>query len=545
MPSIVRIGVVGVISVLVASCTSRHQAQTLESRERRAPAALTEGPAPQPKVPLEPLSGARSLAPYPRAKWRLAKADLEHVVLWFSHILVRYAGTRDLVSFNLGYWASVPPPSTRSRTEALQLAERIAREATLDPTRFSELARQYSEELPSRDEGGEIGGYGAPLFTLWPQVLDALAALRPGQTSQVVETKYGFHILYRAVPPREEKLSGEHILVGHVKAPWLQVFARDKGPDRSREEAVALAQYVYEQARAEPGRWSELVDRYSEHRDAIAGGDFGTWSTREPSSFPARMKRLRELSVGDVGAPIETHLGFEIIRRTPLRTREQYRALVLEFRLDDVTPGAPHDDQTARNVALARATEAAARLIGAPAPFEAPSAVQVVRQWEDGRELPMLSRLLRGLEIGGVTAEPAMSEYGFQVARRLAPEAIQSPRFDTELPDPSQPDLEQFLRGMPASNVADWLRACAVRAQHELALKDATAEQLRAIHDVGGRINAATSPEERNVLIERVFEQSKTLLGDVRYQRYRSTLNDVAMEQLLDDPEETAMDGGF
>ena len=98
---------------------------------------------------------------------------------------------------------------------------------------------------------------------------------------------------------------------------------------------------------------------------------------------------------------------------------------------------------------------------------------------------------------------------------------------------------------MPASNVADWLSACAVRAQHELALKDATAEQLRAIHDVGGRINEATSPEERNVLIERVFEQSKALLGDVRYQRYRSTLNDVAMEQLLDDPEETAMDGGF
>ena len=218
--------------------------------------------------------------PYPRAAWRLVKADeLERVVIWLSQILVRHADVRNEVSFNLGYWSSVLPPSTRCRRDALVLAQQVAEQAGQDPKRFPELVRQYSEDLTSRDEAGALGGYKASVLMLWPQVLDALAAIRPGQTSKVVETKYGFHIFYRAAPPPEEVMSGKHILIGHEKAPWLEVFARDTVRSRSREAALVLANDLYRRASAEPERFGELVNEYSEHQDAVVGGDFGAWYT--------------------------------------------------------------------------------------------------------------------------------------------------------------------------------------------------------------------------------------------------------------------------
>jgi hypothetical protein len=170
--------------------------------------------------------------PYPRAAWRLApQAELDDVVLWFSQILIRHTGSRGEVSFNVAQWFSVPPPATRSRAQALALAQQIAQQAAADPTRFPELARQYSEDLPRREEGGAMGGVQASQIMVWPQVLDALAAIAPGQTSKVVETRYGFHVFLRSAPPPERALSGAHIIIGHDRAQWLGFFARKERPD--------------------------------------------------------------------------------------------------------------------------------------------------------------------------------------------------------------------------------------------------------------------------------------------------------------------------
>jgi hypothetical protein len=486
------------------------------------------------------------VAPYPRAAWRFVTSDdLDQVVLWFSHILVRHADVRNDVRFFLGYWSSVLPPSTRTRDDALELAQHIADQAAQNPGRFAELARQYSEDLPSREEGGALGGYKASALMPWPQVLDALAALRPGQSSRVVETRYGFHVFYRSAPPPEEVRGGAHLVIGHEDVPWLEIFAAEKVPHRSREEARALANELYRKARAEPARFTALVKQYSEHSDAVAGGDFGDWSTREGTAYPPRMKRLSELAVGEVGAPIETHLGFEIIQRTPVRPRDQYRAHMLVFPFDEVDASVPAHDAAARKSAFAKAEAVAETLARDPSRFDVLDAGRLVWQWEEGRELGPLSVLLKELRPGQITAKPALSEYGFVIAQRLPPEPVRRLAPKLELPAPEQPDLAHFFDSISPADARKFLHRFAMRVRGELALTDATAEQLSALHDLEGRIADDTPYHVLMPLVDGVLEGARQLLGEDVYTRYRAVMNRDVAALLLGAPADSPREQGL
>ncbi|HTV18805.1 MAG TPA: peptidylprolyl isomerase [Polyangiaceae bacterium] len=531
---------------MLSSCTSKAPAVVSDS-----PASGVDAPSSEVRGQSSPAPAPPEPVPYPRGRWRLAKtSDLDRAVLWFSHILIRHADSRPYVSFSLGYWASVPQHVERSRQDALVLATRLAEEAARDPKRFPELARQYSEDFSSRDVGGAVGGYPTSLFTLWPRVLDTLGALRPGQTSTVVETRYGFHVFYRAEPPVEEALSGEHILIGHAQAPWGQVFARNHEPTRSREEALALASSVYSQALANPEGWRQLVQDHSEHLDAIAGGDFGTWSSREPGAFPARINRLRELRVGEVGAPVETHLGFEIVRRTPLRARQQYRVNMLEFPVDDVNGDAPRDNAQARARAWEQASRAAQALAIDPSRFDEFGSGRITH-WEEGRELHTLSTALGSVPIGKLTPEPVASEYGWLVAQRLDADAADANAaephaFQTELPSPERPDLPQFFHDISAQDVVTFMNSFARRLQGELGLSAEQAEQVRTIHDLGHRLDDIESLVTRRKVVEEAIAKTEQLVGDPELAaRYRGSLEKAVASAILEQPADAPVDLGF
>jgi len=530
--------------LLLTSCSREHQLVPTGSPASGAPALApvaesASAPSPEAVVPTFAL-------PYPRGAWRLAAAsELDDVVLWFSQILIRHAEARNEVSFNLANWFSVPPASTRTREQAFGLARRISRQAAADPKRFAELARQYSEDLPRRDEGGAMGGVQAAQLEVWPQVLDALAAIAPGQTSEVVETRYGFHIFYRSAPPSEEVMSGAHIVIGHERAQWLGIFARDSRPSRSRDEALALAREVSAKARSAPARFTELVNEYSEHRDALVGGDFGAWSTREPIAYALRMKRLRELTVGEVGAPIETHLGFEIVQRTELRPRQQFRAKLLVFPPPELASEPPRNEPSERASLFAQADALARVLARDPARFAELSASAGIVQWEDGRGVPGLTAVLTGLRPGQVASSVVESEYGPVIAQRLELEPASPRAYKTDLPAPEQPDVEHFLAGLSGADSQAFLHDFAQQAGTQLGLIGAVADRLRTLHELQGRIDDDTLLEARLELFHGVLTGTQQLLGQAGYARYRAALNQRVKDVLLGAPADSLAERGF
>lgn len=101
-----------------------------------------------------------------------------------SHILIQYVGAM-----------RAPASVTRTKEQAQKLAEQIAKKAQKAGSNFAKLADEYTEDPSGKGRGGVLGVFERGRMV--PEFDKATFALQPGQTSGVVESAFGFHIIYR------------------------------------------------------------------------------------------------------------------------------------------------------------------------------------------------------------------------------------------------------------------------------------------------------------------------------------------------------------
>jgi hypothetical protein len=373
-----------------------------------------------------PLSAASETpTPYPEAAWRRAPREvLDRTVLWVSHLLIRHERVQsNEVPFTLTDWYSPEPPATRSRAEALALAQKLAQTARAQ-NNFRELATRYSEDPVTRTGGGSLGGVVATHLSGWPEVLDAISTLRPGDVSDVVATEYGFHVLARQTPPPERSLSGAHIVIAYADAPWIEMTARRRPARRTRAEAFELAARIAERARARPDEFARLAAEHSDHADAVRGGDLGTWSIREPSGYPREIEVLSQLEIAEISEPIDTQFGVQLLQRTHNVPRERYAATQIHLGFMRKRPDADPASKAAMlkhaNEIAAAITRDGARFLDFQRKLCCPDVVEMIQ----GRELPQLELALAKLSPGQVAARPIETATEFLIPRRLGPDVL-------------------------------------------------------------------------------------------------------------------------
>ncbi|MFK3788751.1 peptidylprolyl isomerase [Pseudomonas piscis] len=84
-------------------------------------------------------------------------------------------------------------PEPQALEQVRRQAQEIARKAQAAPGEFAALAAQYSQDPDSARHGGDSGLQ--PLQQLVPQVRGAVARLKVGAVSEVVQSAAGFHVL--------------------------------------------------------------------------------------------------------------------------------------------------------------------------------------------------------------------------------------------------------------------------------------------------------------------------------------------------------------
>jgi len=191
---------------------------------------------------------------------------------------------------------------TRTPDEALRLAIVVAGQAIQAPHRFGELARKYSAG-PFAKKGGELGVWRRGKI---PAVIDrAVAALKPGQVSLPVKSPFGYHVLMRK--ELSSQLAVSMIVISH-----RHTMKSLPGVKRTREDASKLARQVAAQARAHPEKFTALARKHSSLNTCRKGTCQHRWTQGKHPAVDALVKMLKK---GEIVGPVETPLGFLIIRR--------------------------------------------------------------------------------------------------------------------------------------------------------------------------------------------------------------------------------------
>ncbi len=96
-----------------------------------------------------------------------------------------------------------------TKEEAYAKIKEIKEQAT--PQNFADLARQYSTEPGAEQSGGELGWFGRGAMV--KPFEDAVFEQKTGTISYVVETQFGYHLIYKQDERSVEEYNIKHILV--------------------------------------------------------------------------------------------------------------------------------------------------------------------------------------------------------------------------------------------------------------------------------------------------------------------------------------------
>jgi parvulin-like peptidyl-prolyl isomerase len=104
---------------------------------------------------------------------------------------------------------------------------------------FAKLAKEFSTDPGSKDKGGDLGWFGHGQMV--PEFEQAAFALQPGQVSDIIETKFGYHIIKLEERKTEtkdgkpdEQVHARHILIGQNAGGDNPFAPPQSGRDKAR-----------------------------------------------------------------------------------------------------------------------------------------------------------------------------------------------------------------------------------------------------------------------------------------------------------------------
>lgn len=186
----------------------------------------------------------------------------------------------------------------KAREEALQKIREIRKKIVEGGADFAAMARLYSEDPGSARQGGELGFIQRGDFV--KEFEEVAFSLEPGQVSDVVETRFGFHII-QMIERRGEKINVRHILI-RLKPTESDVEATRKLIQAIRDSIILGADF------------GEMARKYSDDNTTKEEGGRLGWFQVDQLQLPEFKEAIQDLQPGEVSKPFRTQFGFHIVK---------------------------------------------------------------------------------------------------------------------------------------------------------------------------------------------------------------------------------------
>lgn len=178
--------------------------------------------------------------------------------------------------------------------------------------KFEDLCQQYSEDPGSRIRGGEIGFMQRGDFV--PEFEEVAFLLNPGDISDVVKTRFGFHII-QCLDRKGDKINVRHLLIR------LEPNAADEDATRAQIDSIRA---LLNDSQA---KFDEIAKKYSDDETTKEqGGYLGLFEVENLQEREFRVA-LDKLNPGEISTPFKTRFGWHILK---LHSRQEPRKISLE-----------------------------------------------------------------------------------------------------------------------------------------------------------------------------------------------------------------------
>ena len=170
---------------------------------------------------LDPVTDAELKAAYEARAAQYRQEDQRRA----SHILIQVAAD------------AKPAEKEAAKAKATELLAELKK----SPARFADLAKKHSQDPGSAEKGGDLGLFSRGMMV--KAFEDAAFKLKDGETSGVVETEFGYHII-KVTGVR----AGKTRTLDEVRGELMAELGKQKGARKFAEAAEAFSNLVYEQA---------------------------------------------------------------------------------------------------------------------------------------------------------------------------------------------------------------------------------------------------------------------------------------------------------
>ena len=186
------------------------------------------------------------------------------------------------------------------------------RERALSGESFEELAKQFSEDPGSAQDGGDVGFFKQGVMI--KEFSDAAFALEPGNISDIVETVYGVHLI-KSVEKRGNEVRARHILL--------------RMESDSNDEKVVVDRLSEMRTRIVSGdaTFEEMAREYSEDPETKDLGGKMKWMTKQfilnVAKFPSLYNEGIKLEKNGISEPFKSNFGFHIVLLEDYKTEHK------------------------------------------------------------------------------------------------------------------------------------------------------------------------------------------------------------------------------